>query len=258
MRHIIGSSEPDVIIGSDKDQNTRCKKIDTDQMKFLCELYEAQVARGRYVVHELTSEVNSRMKCVTKITAMPGTKTIVADLCMFGLAACGEGGPGFVNASARTSTNARQVGMRMRNKCTGVHRHARVDASNTIVKREQTATWVRQVALAMVEQMSENQQELKMRKPKKKAKDAKKMRGIVHENDKSKGPSHVQDEMGKLMHHDEQELLSLWEGWHWDDNKGGWLDPELCAKARREEVEYHPRPQIVRVLSFCRRENYLV
>ena len=38
------------------------------------------------------------------------------------------------------------------------------------------------------------------------------------------------------MHQDEQELLSAWEGWHWDDNKGGWLDLELCA--RREEVEY--------------------
>ena len=48
----------------------------------------------------------------------------------------------------------------------------------------------------------------------------------------------MQDEMGKLMHHHEQELLSLWEGWHWDDNTGGWLDPELCAKARREEGEY--------------------
>ena len=44
-----------------------------------------------------------------------------------------------------------------------------------------------------------------------------------------------------LMHHDEQELLSVWEGWHWDDNKGGWLDPELCAQTRREEVEYTRR-----------------
>ena len=43
--------------------------------------------------------------------------------------------------------------------------------------------------------------------------------------------------MGKLMHQDEQELLSAWDGWHGDD-KGGWHDPELCAKARREEVEY--------------------
>ena len=44
--------------------------------------------------------------------------------------------------------------------------------------------------------------------------------------------------MGKLMRQDEQELLSAWEGCHWDDNKGGWLDSELCAKAGREEVEY--------------------
>ena len=48
MGHIIGGSEPDVIIGSDKDQNRGCKKRDKDHLEFLCELYEAQVARGRY------------------------------------------------------------------------------------------------------------------------------------------------------------------------------------------------------------------
>ena len=148
LRHIIGSSEPDVIIGSDKAQNMLCRKK-KDHMEFLCELYEAQVARDRYFVHELTSEVNSRIQCVAKIMAMPGTRTTVADLCMFGLAACVGGGPGFVKASVRTVTNARQVGMRMRSKCTGTHRHARVDASNTIDKKEQTRTWVRQVASAM-------------------------------------------------------------------------------------------------------------
>ena len=44
--------------------------------------------------------------------------------------------------------------------------------------------------------------------------------------------------MAKLIHHDEQAVPSLWQGWHWDDMKGGWLEPELFAKARREEVEY--------------------
>ena len=73
-------------------------------MEFLCELYEAQVARGRYFVHELPSEVDSRMQCVAMLMAMPGTRTTVADLCMFGLAACDEGGPGFVSASVRTAT----------------------------------------------------------------------------------------------------------------------------------------------------------
>ena len=96
-KHIIGSSEPDVIIGSDKDQNKGCKKKDTYHMEILCELYEAQPPRGRYFVRELTSEVNTRMKCAAKIMAMPEGRTIVADLCMFGFASCDEGGPGFVN-----------------------------------------------------------------------------------------------------------------------------------------------------------------
>ena len=63
-----------------------------------------QVARGRYFVHELTSKVNSRMRCVAKVMSMFGIRTAVADLCMFGLAACDEGGPGFVNVSVRTIT----------------------------------------------------------------------------------------------------------------------------------------------------------
>ena len=112
MRHIIGGSEPDVIIGSDKDRN-RCKKKDKDHIEFLCELYEAQAAQGRYFVHELTSEASSRMKCVVKIMAMPGTRAATADLCLFGLAVCDDGGPGFVNASVRTITNAQQVVVRL-------------------------------------------------------------------------------------------------------------------------------------------------
>ena len=49
MRHIIGGSEPDVIIGSDKDQNRGCRKRDKDHLEFLCELYD-----------------NSRMACVVQ------------------------------------------------------------------------------------------------------------------------------------------------------------------------------------------------
>ena len=33
MRHIIGSSGPDVIIGPDRDQNRECKKKDKDHKK---------------------------------------------------------------------------------------------------------------------------------------------------------------------------------------------------------------------------------
>ena len=97
-------------------------------------------------------------------------------------------------------------------ECTGTHRHAHVDASNTIEKEEQTGTWVRQVARAMQVQLRKDQQELKTREQMKKSKAAKRIGGIVHETCKHTRTSHVQNEMGRLMHHDEQELLSLWEG----------------------------------------------
>ena len=81
--------------------------------------------------------------------------------------------------------------------------------------------------------------------------------GLFMKTTRTKDLSRVQSEMGKLMHHDEQELLSVWEGWHWDDNKGGWLDPELCAKARREEVEYIRRHKMYTRVSreTCLRET---
>ena len=101
-----------------------------------------------------------------KIMAMPGTRTTVADLCMFGLAACDERGPGFVNVSVRTITNARRVGVRLQSKCAGTHRHARVDCDNPTEKGEQTGSWVRQVAQAMEEQLKEDQQELETREKK--------------------------------------------------------------------------------------------
>ena len=85
----------------------------------------------------------------------------------------------------------------------------------------------------------------------------KRLRGIVHEAERSEGMDRVQTELGKLMGHDEQTLLSLWQGWRWDDAKGGWLDPDLCAKARREEVEHTRRHKVyTRVLrETCFRET---
>ena len=72
----------------------------------------------------------------------------------------------------------------------------------------------------MEEQLKEDQQELETREKKRKVDDMQRIRRMVHKNDKSKRRSHMQNEMGRLMHYDEQELLSVWWGWHWDDNNG--------------------------------------
>ena len=157
-------------------------------------------------MHELTSEVNSS-EVHGKVMAMLGIRTAVADPCMFGLAVCDEGGPGFVNGSVRTITNARRVGVRLQNKCGSMHRHAQVKADNTIEKRERTGSWVHQVAQAMEEKLKEDQQELETREQKRKVEYAKRIRRIVHENDKNKGLSHVQNEMGRLARREEVEYI---------------------------------------------------
>ena len=126
------------------------------------------------------------MKCVAKIMAMPGIRTAVTDLCMFRLPACDERGSGFVNVSVRTVTNARRVGVRLQSKCASAHRHAQVNTNSTTEKGERTGTWVRQVAQAIEEQLKEDHWELKTRERKRKVEDAKRIRRIVHENNKNK------------------------------------------------------------------------
>ena len=139
--------------------------------------------------------------------------------------------------SVRTVTNARRVGVQLQRKSASTHRHARVDCENPTEKGEQTGSWVRHVAQAMDEQSKEDQQELETRKKKRNVEDAKRTRGIVRENDKNKDLSHVHSEMGNLMHHDEQELLSVWEGWHWKTKVGGLI--RSCAlKPGERKKEY--------------------
>ena len=135
---------------------------------------------------------------------------------MFGLAACDVGGPGFVDASVRTITNAKQVGMRNEKK---VYRHAS-ECSCWCKQRKREDGTIRNMDTR--------------RCPSKGRPEETGRAGVedVGTEEESKGCKEVHE------NDDEQALLNLWQGWHWDDTKGGWLDPELCAKARREEVEY--------------------
>ena len=144
------------------------------------------------------------------------------------------------------------------------HAHARVDANDM---NEQTGTWVNQVAQAMEEQLKKDEQELMTRERRKKAKDAQKIRGSVHENDQRKGTIHAHDEMAKLMRHEEQELVSLCGGGGLTTKAGGltssharrkgpikrgWAEtdkgrtekPNVRARSVAKEYKTHARPEL--------------
>ena len=168
---------------------------------------------------------------VAKVMSMPGTRPAVADLCMFGLAVCDEGGPGFVNASVRTVTNTRcevNAQARIDSLRVGGEQHKRETGTNRNMGTSSCPSNGGTVerGSAGVEDAGTEEE----------GKGCKEDMWDCSWKRQYKGTSHVQEEMRKLMHHDEQELLNLWEGWQ--DNEGGWLDLELCVQARREEVEY--------------------
>ena len=75
--------------------------------------------------------------------------------------------------------------MRLQSKCASMHRHVRVNTDDPAEKREQTGSWVRQVVQAMEEQVKDDQQELETREKNWRVKDAKRIRRIVRENNKS-------------------------------------------------------------------------
>ena len=87
-------------------------------------------------------------------------------------------------------------------------------------------------------QLREDQQELRIREQKNKAKDARRIRGTVHENDKNKRTVTCKMKWRNSCITMSRNCSACGEGWHCDDKKGGWVDTGLCAKARREEVEY--------------------
>ena len=93
---------------------------------------------------------------------------------MLGLAAIDKGGSGFVNASVRAVTNARQFGMRMPANSTGTHRHTRVGSNNASEKMEHSG-----VVRAMVEQLRD-EQELTLCEQKKAAMDEKMIQEMVY------------------------------------------------------------------------------
>ena len=150
---------------------------------------------------------------------------MVADLCTCGLGACDERRP------VRTVTHA--VGMRMQRTCTGTRRHARVGAHNASEKMEQTGR-VHQVARAMEELLREELETLEM----KNANVQKGYAGFIHENDKDEGTCQVQDEMGNSCTTMCWNCSAFGKGGIGMTTEAVGVDPELCVKARREEVEY--------------------
>ena len=96
-------------------------------------------------------------------------------------------------------------------KSLGKHRHEHVGADDLNGAHRQSGVLVREVARAMEDQMNEDEQEPKTWKQKRQVSYNWRLQKIVHEADRIEGVDRVQDEMGKIMRHDDEASLSLWQ-----------------------------------------------
>ncbi len=80
-------------------------------LRFCCELYEMQVKRGDYFVHEHPASATSwQCDCMRRLMAVPGVRATVADQCQYGLMSSDADGPGPARKTTLFLTNSAHLG----------------------------------------------------------------------------------------------------------------------------------------------------
>ena len=200
-------------------------------LAFCCELYEAQLKRGDYFLHEHPASASSwQCRCVKRVMAIPGVIATTADQCRYGLTAVDERGPGLVRKSTRFLTNAPCIAAELSRKCKGNHRHVHLVNGRAAAAQ----VYPRQLCAAVCRGAKE--QLRRRRRPL--TKDQQEINALLEKDRLEEYFSrHVLDpvDMNTMMHEGEA---------CWDDSKGGWLDPSKVGIARTEEMEFVNRMKV--------------
>ena len=201
-------------------------------LAFCCELYETQIKRGDYFIHEHPSGASSwRCSCIKRLMAIPGVIATTADQCIYGLTAVDERGPGLVRKSTRFLTSAPCIASELSRKCIRYHRHVHLVNGRAAAAQ----VYPRQLCESVCRGAKE---QLRRRRRKPMIKDQKEIHALL---ERERLFEEIKD--GKF------ELVSLNTMMHegepcWDDAKGGWLDPTMVSAARQEEMEFVRRMKV--------------
>ena len=146
-RNLVIRTKPKVLIGSPMckafsalqalNQNKRDPEVVRRELvvaemhlRFSCELYELQLKRGDYFVHEHPAGATSwRCDCMRRLMAIPGVLATVADQCQYGLMSADGDGPGPAKKATRFLTNSPRISEELSKRCPGNHRHVHLTGS---------------------------------------------------------------------------------------------------------------------------------
>jgi hypothetical protein len=194
-------------------------------LRFSCELYELQIRRGDYFVHEHPAGATSwKCECIRRMMSIPGVIATVADQCQYGLTSKDELGVGAARKATRFLTNAPYIAEELNKRCPGDHRHVHL-----ISGRASGAQRYPHGLCAAFCRGAANQ--LRKKKPLE-PRDEREIRERIKERtleEKIRRKDLGVQEISTMTHQDTEA---------WDDVKQVWLDPSKVKEARAEEMDY--------------------
>ena len=198
-------------------------------VEFCCELYEWQVSRGLYFVHEHPLSASSwKLPCVERVLGLQGVSRVTADMCAFNMTQTDSGGPGLVKKPTGFMTNSEVMASRLAQRCSGGHRHVALVGGRAAAAQRYPEQLCRTICEAAQAQMKQDEELYRATKDVTNAQRIRKIKKLVRK--KNTNGEQIAIELNTAMH-DEGEC-------YWDDSKGGWIDPVLVRQARAEEMRY--------------------
>lgn len=250
-RELISRLQPRVVIGSfstlmsldrehmGEEECQEMRRRAAEHLGFCCEVYEAQSQQGRYFVHE--HPVVGKETCVRRVMSLNGAEEYIVDMCAYGLTRCDGSGRGRVRRPTRFITNAPEIGKELQLRCPGGHRHVTIPGGKAGAAQVYPKQLCDAVGRGAARQLKRDIEYLAKENTRKKQKDAETLRRRRYVGGSQRGGDKEAAHVNALMH---EELLSLWGDQHWDDARGGWLDPALAVKGREEEMKFVHRHRV--------------
>ena len=96
----------------------------TRHLEFCAKLYRIQMEQGLYFIHEHPAHAKSWQNPeINKLVRDYRVKTVVGNMCMFGMTQEAEGSSGLVKKDTRFMTNAIMIAERLNRVCDKTHSH---------------------------------------------------------------------------------------------------------------------------------------
>ena len=259
VRELIRTTDPFLVVGSppctmfcalqnlsrdkrNQEEYQEKLRIAKKQMQFCMEIYQMQMDRGKFFLHEHPDSATSwKLQEVQKMMNHRKVRTVKCDMCTFGMEATDKEGTALVRKRTKLMSNSSEILKRIESKCTNEagaakHRHADITGGQT----RQCQVYPRAFCKKVCEGIAAQKKLYDLGMTSEPLMSLQEMQRAVPSEKSTGDPSKdLHESEGEFMAFTMKNEFMLLDGTvAYDDQSGARLKPELTRKARLEEIEY--------------------